>query len=86
MGFAFSNLIELRLNGTLTTWREMQRVTAAMPVLKIVEMGYNLIDQLFSDDPVQGSTIENINLDTNDCHDWVHICDSLRPYSLSVKI
>ncbi|KAJ7137777.1 outer arm dynein light chain 1 [Mycena epipterygia] len=86
MGLAFSNLTELRLNGTLMTWREMQRVTAAMPVLKIVEMGYNLIDQLSSGDPVQGSAIENINLDSNDCHDWVHICDSLRPYSLLERV
>ncbi|KAJ6525499.1 hypothetical protein DFH09DRAFT_1046450 [Mycena vulgaris] len=78
---AFANLIELRLNGTLMTWKEMQQVTTAMPVLKIVEMGYNLIDELSSDDLLQGSSIATINLDSNDLHSWVHICDSLRPYS-----
>ncbi|KAJ6531237.1 hypothetical protein B0H19DRAFT_1190890 [Mycena capillaripes] len=81
MSLAFSNLIELRLNGTLTTWNEMQQVTASMPVLRIVEIGYNLIDELSSDDLIQGSTIETINLDSNDCRDWVQICDALRPYT-----
>ncbi|KAJ7481176.1 hypothetical protein B0H11DRAFT_2157842 [Mycena galericulata] len=87
MILAFSNLVELRLNGTLTTWKEMKQVTATMPVLRIVEMGYNLIDELSSGEPVQvGSAIETINLDSNDCHDWVHICDSLRPYSFLERI
>ncbi|KAJ7161512.1 hypothetical protein C8R43DRAFT_1063744 [Mycena crocata] len=81
MAVAFSNLIELRLNGTLTTWREMKQVTAAMPVLKVVEMGYNLLEDLSSDTVVQESAIETINLDSNDCHDWSHVCYSLRPYS-----
>ncbi|KAJ7149343.1 hypothetical protein C8R46DRAFT_1179791 [Mycena filopes] len=82
MALAFSNLIELRLNGTLITWREMQQVTASMPVLRIVEIGYNLIDDLTSsDDPFRTSTIQTLNLDTNECRDWIHICESLRSYS-----
>lgn len=81
MTLAFSNLIELRLNGTLTTWKEMQQVTAAMPFLRIVELGYNLITELSPADLVQESAIETINLDSNNCHDWVHICESLGSYS-----
>ncbi|KAJ7685581.1 hypothetical protein DFH06DRAFT_1358117 [Mycena polygramma] len=80
MALAFCNLIELRLNGTLTTWAEMQQVTAAMPVLKIVEIGYNHIDELYSGELIRGSTIETINLDSNECRDWVQICNSVRPY------
>ncbi|KAJ7256464.1 hypothetical protein B0H12DRAFT_1202025 [Mycena haematopus] len=86
MTLAFTNLIELRLNGTLTTWAEMQQITAAMPVLRMVEMGYNLIDELSSTDSLQGSTIETINLDSNDLRDWVHICDSLRSYPLLERV
>jgi hypothetical protein len=82
MTAAFTNLIELRLNGTLTTWNEMQHVTAAMPALQIVEIGYNFIDELSSTNSIQGSTIETINLDSNDLRDWVHISDSLRSYPL----
>ncbi|KAF7337954.1 Tubulin-specific chaperone E [Mycena venus] len=81
MTLAFSHLIELRLNGTLTTWNEMQQITAAMPILRIIEMGYNLIDELSTGDLSQGSTIETINLDSNDLRDWVHIYDSLQPYT-----
>ncbi|KAJ7766787.1 hypothetical protein B0H16DRAFT_1309252 [Mycena metata] len=82
MALAFSNLIELRLNGTLITWQEMQQVTSTMPVLRIVEIGYNLIDDLTSSNALfQASTIETLNLDTNDCRDWIHIYDSIRVYS-----
>ncbi|KAJ6618857.1 hypothetical protein B0H10DRAFT_2217348 [Mycena sp. CBHHK59/15] len=81
MALAFNNLMELRLNGTLMTWEEMQQVTASMPVLCIVEMGYNFIEKLSSVETNKGSTVETINLDSNNCRDWVHICESLRPYS-----
>jgi hypothetical protein len=81
MTLAFSNLIELRLNGTLTTWNEMQQVIISMPVLRIVEMGYNLIDELSSDNLIRESTIEMINLDSNELLDWVHICGSLGAFS-----
>ncbi|KAJ7681776.1 hypothetical protein B0H17DRAFT_1075669 [Mycena rosella] len=81
MTLAFSKLTELRLNGTLMTWKEMQQVTAAMPVLKIVEMGYDLINEVSSPELLHGSTIETINLDSNNLRNWVDICDALRPYS-----
>ncbi|KAJ7864819.1 hypothetical protein B0H14DRAFT_2440573, partial [Mycena olivaceomarginata] len=87
MTAAFTNLIELRLNGTLTTWNEMQHVTAAMPALQIVEIGYNFIDELSSTNSIhQGSTIETINLDSNELRDWVHISDSLRSYPLLERV
>ncbi|KAK7038108.1 tubulin-specific chaperone E [Favolaschia claudopus] len=77
---AFPNLIELRLNHTLTTWKEMQRVTAAMPALQIIEVGYNFIDKLSSPSLVQESKISTINLDSNNLDNWVHISDSLQSY------
>ncbi|KAJ7085686.1 CAP Gly-rich domain-containing protein [Mycena belliarum] len=86
MTLAFSNLTELRLNGTLMTWQEMQQVTASMPILKIVEMGYNRIESISSADFAYGSTIETLNLDSNDLHSWVNICDSLRSYPVLDRV
>ncbi|KAJ7217128.1 hypothetical protein GGX14DRAFT_602135 [Mycena pura] len=85
--FAFTNLIELRLSATLMAWKDMQQVTTAMPALQTIELGYNLIEQLSSEGGlVQGSTIKTINLDSNNCHDWAHICDALQPYTLLERV
>jgi hypothetical protein len=77
---AFQRLTDLQLNGTLMTWREMQEITALMPNLRLVEMGYNRLTSLSSFDPIK-STIQVINLDTNQCRDWAHICQALKPYA-----
>ncbi|KAJ7632998.1 hypothetical protein FB45DRAFT_914126 [Roridomyces roridus] len=75
---AFSNLLQLRLNGTLITWPEVKQVTSVMPALRVVELGYNLISKLSSGG--ESSALESINLDSNECNDWVHICDCFQHY------
>lgn len=84
MKSSFLCLTELQMNGTLVTWREMQIITAFMPQLRSVEMGYNQIDNLSSDPDttLSNSSIQVINLDNNLCSDWVQICSSLQPYRL----
>jgi len=76
---AFVKITELQLNGTLMSWREMQEVTALMPSLRLVEMGYNRLATLPSG-PVN-SAIQVINLDSNECHDWTHIYQATVPYT-----
>ncbi|KAG5636409.1 hypothetical protein H0H81_008149 [Sphagnurus paluster] len=82
METAFLNLTELQLNGTKMTWPEMQTVTAAMPKLRLVEMGHNSLVQLQTEDssPTSNNTIQVINLDSNNCSDWTHIWKSLSYY------
>ncbi|KAF7322374.1 CAP-Gly domain-containing protein [Mycena chlorophos] len=78
---AFENLIELRLNATLTTWQEMQLITRMMPLLRTVEIGHNRIAHL--EDSLQdgpGSALESINLDSNALQDWEQICSALSAY------
>ncbi|CAK5265254.1 unnamed protein product [Mycena citricolor] len=75
---AFLNLIELRLNGTLTTWQEMQQLVRCMPVLKAVELGYNLISDVSN---AEGHpALETVNLDSNQLKQWTQICDTLSAY------
>lgn len=83
MSTAFQGLTDLQLNGTMTSWQEMQRVTAMMPNLRLVEMGYNRLERLCDpDNPANNNnTIQTINLDTNECRDWVHLCRTLEQYS-----
>ncbi|KAJ7074091.1 hypothetical protein C8F01DRAFT_8067 [Mycena amicta] len=76
---SFANLIELRLNATLTTWHEMQLITGTMPRLRIVEIGYNRLDQLCSSVP-GSAALESINLDSNSLRDWNLICTALIHY------
>jgi hypothetical protein len=62
------------------TWREVQEVTALMPHLRSLEFGYNCLTSLelaVSPQP----TIQVLNLDSNECHDWFQICQALHPYS-----
>ncbi|KAK7040916.1 hypothetical protein VNI00_009512 [Paramarasmius palmivorus] len=76
---AFLNLLELELNGTLTTWSEFQNITAFMPRLRAVEMGYNRLIRLTSSNSHQ-SSIQTLNLDTNDLSDWNNLCDTLKSF------
>jgi hypothetical protein len=66
----------------------MQEVTAYMPKLEVVELGYNLLCWLvpstFQSPPE--STIISFNLDSNECCDWSHICQALRRYGSYVLI
>jgi Leucine-rich repeat (LRR) protein len=65
----------------------MQDVTAVMPNLRLVEIGYNNLSRLsvLDNPPANESTIQTINLDSNECHDWVHICGSVGPYNSLVN-
>lgn len=88
MESSFLRLTELQMNGTLVTWREMQIITAFMPQLRLVEMGYNQIDNLSSDPdkPLSNSSIQVLNLDNNLCSDWIQICSSLQAYRLLGRV
>ncbi|RDB21426.1 Tubulin-specific chaperone E [Hypsizygus marmoreus] len=79
MEAAFLHLTELRLNGTTTTWAEMKSIVAVMPRLRLVEMGYNGLTHLQSqdDEPLENNNVQVINLDSNMCSDWVHLVKSL---------
>jgi tubulin-specific chaperone E len=93
MASAFSNLIELQLNGTLTTWHQLtQFLLPYMPKIELVEMGYNGLTRLCVE--LKGltatgkkpppSTIQTLNLDGNNLSDWNDICRSIDPYPTSV--
>lgn len=84
MATAFLHLTELQLNGTNTTWAEIEKITAFMPVLRLVELGYNFLTSLQTREdvpPDDSNTIQIINLDTNACSDWIDISESLQRYS-----
>jgi len=79
---AFPRLKEIQLNDTRLTWTDMKLITAYMPQLEAIEMGYNqlsrLVDATFSTS--YNTTVRFLNLDTNLISDWLHICASLREY------
>ncbi|KAI0928952.1 hypothetical protein AcV7_008711 [Taiwanofungus camphoratus] len=83
---AFRRLRELQLNATLTTWTELEHVISYMPNLQILEMGYNRLKSLAASDRNSGvrsnnSTIEEVNLDSNELPDWSAVCRALKPYT-----
>lgn len=83
MEFAFEHLTELLLNDTVTTWSEMQTIIAFMPNLSVIEMGYNSLKRLQSQDSVRAplnNSVKTINLDSNFCFDWEDIWKSLEQY------
>lgn len=84
METAFLRLTELQLNGTMLTWLEMQTATAAMPNLRLIEMGHNSLTRLQTmkdKSPPPNDAVQLINLDSNACSDWVHIWKSLNHYT-----
>jgi hypothetical protein len=64
------------------TWAEMQIVTANMPKLNVVELGYNGLSTFPpSNSPVLATNVIRVlNLDGNQCDDWSHVCEALRAY------
>jgi len=83
MRTAFLHLKELLLNGTQMTWPETQVVFAFMPNLRVVEMGYNSLTRLRSQDVIGGphnDALQVINLDSNSCFDWIDIWNSIEQY------
>lgn len=83
MSTAFLNLTDLQLNGTLISWREMQEVTSYMPKLLSIELGRNGLCKLDAGNGTigSGSSIRNINLESNLCKDWTQTCRSLSVYN-----
>ncbi|KAH9483960.1 Tubulin-specific chaperone E [Psilocybe cubensis] len=79
---AFQRLTEIQLNDTLISWSDMQTITAFMPQLRVIELGYNHLSRLCGDKRSTAfkPNLESLNLDTNACSDWMHICDSFREY------
>ncbi|KAF8163437.1 hypothetical protein B0H34DRAFT_649985 [Crassisporium funariophilum] len=77
---AFSGVTEIQLNATLLTWTEMQAVTSMMPTLQVIEMGYNHLTRLSDGVSVSNSAVQTINLDSNCCSDWAHVCASFKEY------
>lgn len=80
---AFTKLTEIQLNDTLINWTDMQTITASMPHLQAIEMGYNRLTRLAGDKPPKylNSTVQFVNLDSNSCSDWIHICASLKEFN-----
>ncbi|KAI0032818.1 hypothetical protein K488DRAFT_49021 [Vararia minispora EC-137] len=76
----FQRLTELQLSGTLMSWQAMLDVIARMPALKHLEMGYNRLSTLDSDQSggPEGTGLELINFDSNQLSHWDGICHSLR--------
>ena len=78
----FSSLKDLQLNQTLITWKEAKKIIAFMPNLEILELGYNGLNRLDSCDSLSnsGPALKVLNLDSNACQDWSHVCRAMRPY------
>ena len=78
---AFPNLTDLQLNATFLSWAEMQAIASIMPKLQLIEMGYNNLSRL-SGGMIRphDCNVQVINLDTNNCFDWVHLCASFGEY------
>ncbi|KAJ3515736.1 hypothetical protein NLJ89_g1578 [Agrocybe chaxingu] len=86
---AFQKLVEVQLNETLISWPEMQAITASMPVLQVVELGYNRLSRLSDDTSPRSppnSAVEVFNLDSNLLSDWSHICGSLKEYKALQRV
>jgi len=85
---AFPRLKEIQLNDTRLTWTNMKSITACMPQLEAIEMGYNQLSR-FTDATSSTSyntTVNFLNLDTNLISDWVHLCVSLKEYPSYVTL
>ena len=80
---SFEKLEELHLNDTLLSWHDMQVLTMSMPSLISVELGYNQLLRLSTEDTPAippHPTLQSLNLDSNFLSDWTHICASLAAY------
>ncbi|KAF5373677.1 hypothetical protein D9758_000875 [Tetrapyrgos nigripes] len=82
MPTAFPNVTTLELNGTLTTWPELQFIISFMPKLIVVEMGHNKISQLtLAEGPTASeSLINTLNLESNNISDWIELTRALGQY------
>lgn len=86
---AFRTVTEIQLNDTLMTWTDMRTITAFMPHLQVIEMGYNRLTRLAGDKPpttFMNTTVQFINLDSNYLSEWTHLCTSLKSFQSYVHI
>ncbi|KAH8826871.1 CAP Gly-rich domain-containing protein [Flagelloscypha sp. PMI_526] len=78
----FPHLQELQLNGTLINWSEMQCLTAYMPTLHSIELGYNQLHTVSGDQPPpQLAPLSSVNFDSNSLKDWVNVIGAIRQYT-----
>ncbi|GJE87126.1 RNI-like protein [Phanerochaete sordida] len=80
---AFSGIKELQISSTLTTWSEACSLVNCMPLLRVLEMGYNLLEKLAVNDdaPRTGHpTLQAINFDGNSLKIWSDICTALSSF------
>lgn len=85
---AFPRLKEIQLNDTRLTWTDMKSITACMPQLEAIEMGYNQLSRLAADklSTSYNTTLHSLNLDTNIISDWTHVCASLKEYQVLQRV
>ncbi|KAI0333552.1 hypothetical protein GY45DRAFT_1296987 [Cubamyces sp. BRFM 1775] len=82
---AFQRLEDLQLNGTLTTWDEFRTILIYLPSLRTIELGYNRLQNLVTEQDPQGSprggtnaTLHSVNLDSNNLDSFGDICAAMR--------
>ncbi|KAF9261399.1 hypothetical protein L218DRAFT_870040 [Marasmius fiardii PR-910] len=80
MATGFLNLLELQLNGSLTTWQQFQEIIPYMPKLRAVELGYNHLSDL-SGSSAPESQIQTLNFDNNELFNWNNIWDTLGTFT-----
>lgn len=86
---AFRTVTEIQLNDTLMTWTDMRTITAFMPHLQLIEIGYNRLTRLAGDKPPKtfmNPSVQFINLDSNYLSEWTHLCTSLKSFQSYVHI
>ncbi|KAF5330813.1 hypothetical protein D9619_005494 [Psilocybe cf. subviscida] len=86
---AFRTVTEIQLNDTLMTWTDMRTITAFMPHLQVIEMGYNRLTRLAGDKPpttFMNTTVQFINLDSNYLSEWTHLCTSLKSFQSLARV
>ncbi|THH19470.1 hypothetical protein EW146_g1699 [Bondarzewia mesenterica] len=79
---AFQHITELQLNATLLTWQAVLNVLSLIPALHQLEFGYNRLTSLASEKypETSSSSLELLNLDSNDLADWIDICQALQNF------
>ncbi|KAF8515830.1 hypothetical protein BU17DRAFT_76775 [Hysterangium stoloniferum] len=84
----FSQLLELRLNGTLMMWEEIHRILPSFPSLRYLEFGLNSITVLtVVDDPSTSLTnIDTLNLEQNQLKDWSETLLALVPFKGLIRL
>ncbi|KZV96199.1 RNI-like protein [Exidia glandulosa HHB12029] len=85
---AFTNLSELRLNGSLVSWDQASHIpkqastfallSPALPALREVQLGYNRLSELSTEHRIEARKLETLNVDGNQLHSWANLMEALR--------